>query len=112
MFVVIYRSYLKPHKEDEYKQLWRKITTFFIEHRNALGSALHKAEDGMWLAYSRWPDKKTRDASWPDENMAPLALPEEIKETIMKLKNCLDLDRPLPEIHLELVDDLLFNRIK
>lgn len=63
MFAVIYRAYMKPGLEMEYQQAWRKVATYFVEHRGALGSCLHQAEDGMWLAYSRWPDQATRDAS-------------------------------------------------
>lgn len=58
MFAVIYRGYVKPNKEKEYRQLWHQIATYFVEKRGALGSCLHKTKEGLWLAYSRWPDKK------------------------------------------------------
>ena len=35
------------------------------------------------------------------------AFPEEIKSAIIILKNCLDTERELPEIQLEMVEDLL-----
>jgi len=70
---------------------------------------LHQAEDGMWLAYSRWPDKATHDTAWPDDDTLSDILPEDIKQDIVSLKDCGDPDRRLPELCLEVVDDLLLN---
>jgi hypothetical protein len=64
MFAVIYRSYLIPGSETNYKKHWHKIARYFVEQRSAIGSTLHQTEEGLWVAYSRWPDKATRDASW------------------------------------------------
>ena len=65
MFAVIYRGYLKSVDDKEvYRKAWHTVAAYFVAHRGALGSCLHKTEEGMWLAYSRWPDKATRDASW------------------------------------------------
>lgn len=107
MFAVIYRSYIKPEFEIEYQKLWNQIANYFIKYRGALGSCLHKTEEGVWLAYSRWPDKATRDASWPGDNAPANDLPDAIKEVIIKIKECGDPDRKLPEICMEVVDDLL-----
>jgi len=68
---------------------------------------LHKTAEGYWLAYSRWPDKATRDASWPGENAPSNVLPDDIKEAIIEIKNCIDQERKFPEICMEIVDDLL-----
>lgn len=86
MFAVIYRFKLKPHQESIYQQYWRKIATYFTEKRGAIGSTLHKGEDNLWVAYSRWPDKATRDASWPGDNAPNEELPEDIRETILKIQ--------------------------
>ena len=107
MFAVIYRAYMKPGLEMEYQQAWRKVATYFVEYRGALGSCLHQAEDGMWLAYSRWPDKATRDASWPGDNAPSDVLPDDIKAAIVTIQNCIDQERKLPEICTEVIDDLL-----
>lgn len=106
MFAVIYRSYIKPGLEDEYQKLWNQVASYFIQHRGAIGSCLHKTEDGIWLAYSRWPDKLTRDASWSSDNSIESLLIN-IKEAIVQMKNCADQDRKLPEICMEVVDNLL-----
>lgn len=78
-----------------------------MEKRGALGSCLHKTDEGMWLAYSHWPNKATRDASWPGENAPASELPEDLKQAIINIKACLDEEIKLPEICMEVVDDLL-----
>lgn len=107
MFAVIYRSYIKPELEIEYQRLWKQIANYFIKYRGAIGSCLHKTEEGIWLAYSRWPDKATRDASWPGDNAPSDDLPDALKEAVIRIKECGDPNRKLPEICMEIVDDLL-----
>ena len=61
----------------------------------------------MWVAYSKWPDKAARDASWPQEGEpASDELPAHIREAVMSLKQCMDSDRPFPEIHMELIEEV------
>lgn len=108
-FAVIYRGYLKPDRENDYQNAWQIVAQYFIKYRGAFGSCLHRASDGMWIAYSRWPDQKTRDASWPGENAASDEFPQEIREAIVIIQDCLDPDRKLPDICMEVVSDLLLN---
>jgi hypothetical protein len=111
MFAVIYQSYLKPGRAEDFQQAWHQIASYFVAKRGALGSCLHKAEDGKWIAYSRWPDKATRDASWPvdgpEDNAPSNELPEEIRQAILIVKDCVDQDRKLPDICMDVVTDLL-----
>ena len=111
MFAVIYRSYILPNKEAEYKSFWRQIANHFVQHRGALGSNLHKTEAGYWLAYSVWPDRETRDASWPGEGDVPEDLPEEIRHAIYGVKGCLDDKEAFPEICMNLVDGTLYDSV-
>lgn len=110
MFAVIYRFKLKPHQEASYQKLWHKMATYFMKDRGAIGSCLHKGEDNLWVAYSRWPDKATRDSTWPGDNAPNEALPDDIRETIKKIqaikKENQDLEH-YDEICLEVVEDLL-----
>lgn len=111
MFAVIYRGYLKVGREAEYRQAWSIVARYFVEQCGALGSSLHRADDGLWVAYSRWPDKKTRDAAWPSADTPPsTALPSLIREAILTIKDCNDQDRRLPDICMEVVEDLLTTR--
>ena len=109
MFAVIYQGYVKVGQEFEYQKAWNTVARYFVEKRGAIGSCLHRTSDGMWLAYSRWPDKKTRDASWPDKNPSG-ELPDEIRNAILTIKDCLDEERKLPEICMEVVDDLFLKK--
>ena len=103
MFAVIYRGYIKPDLEEEYQKHWKMVATYFVQYRGALGSTLHKSNDGMWIAYSRWPDKATRDSSWPrDQEAVNSSFPLSIYEAITGIKACLDTSRLLPEICMEI----------
>lgn len=107
MLAVIYRGYIRPECEEEYQILWHQVAQYFIKHRGALGSCLHKAEDGQWVAYSRWPNKEMRDASWSQKNDVIHDFDTEIKEIIMRLKSCGFDDQPFEEICMDVIDDLL-----
>lgn len=107
MFAVLYRAYLIPSKEVEYVRYWKIIADYFVKERGALGSTLHKTSDSMWIAYSRWPSREMRDASWPSsgEQADPL-LPFEIQDAIERLKACLDTKRELPEIAMTIMEEI------
>ncbi len=104
MFAVIYRSYLKPGCEEKYRKAWRLVAAYFVEKRGAIGSSLHRMNDGLWVAYSRWPDKKTRDASWPGDKAPSSELPEEIRNAVITIQDCLDAEQKFPDLCMELVD--------
>lgn len=108
MFAVIYRSYLKKNKKEAYKNAWRLIAEYFIEEKGALGSCLHQTHDGMWVAYSRWRSQEARDAAWP-KNIEAIDgnYPQFIKDAIRTLKKCVDEKKQLPEICLDVIEDLL-----
>lgn len=111
MFAVIYKFKLKPSQEELYQYHWHKIAHFFIECRGAIGSCLHKGENGLWIAYSRWPDKATRDASWPGDESPNHNLPEDIGNSIkimqaIKKENS-GMENDYEEFSLNVVDDLL-----
>jgi hypothetical protein len=106
MFAVIYQLFIHPGREEEYQKAWNQIAAFFVEHRGAIGSTLHKCEDGSWVAYSRWPNRALRDAAWPGENAPSDVLPEAIRQAIGIMKECADGKRKMPELCLEVVDTI------
>jgi len=110
MFAVIYQGYVKDGRDSAYQKAWNTVARYFIEKRGAIGSCLHRTPDGMWVAYSRWPDKKTRDASWPGEGAPSEELPNEIRQAILMIKDCLDEERKMPDICMEVVEDLLLKK--
>ena len=38
---------------------WETLTQGIRAGRGGLGSRLHRAEDGTWVAYAQWPDRAT-----------------------------------------------------
>lgn len=107
MFAVIYQAYLKPNTESAYEQAWQIVASYFKAHRGALGSCLHKTADNLWVAYSRWPDKATRDASWPGFDAPSDELPNHVKLAVRTIQQCIDPDRKIAEIAMDIVNDLL-----
>jgi len=61
-FAVIYRWRIRPGCEDQFQKAWATTTKTFMADRAALGSRLHHADGGTWVAYAQWP---TRQA-WQD----------------------------------------------
>ena len=106
MFTVIYRTHVKLGQEEEYKSLWHQIARYFVKERGALGSKLNFCDEGYFVAYSRWPDRATRDASWRGEGEIPQDLPVEIHKAIVKIKSCVDINRTFNEITMTLIDSV------
>lgn len=86
------------------------MVNYFIEKRGAIGSCLHKSEKGLWVAYSRWPDKATRDAAWPGSNSLNADFPQDVLYAIHTIQAIIEENKHLEsqhEICLEVVEDLL-----
>jgi len=98
MFAILYQFRLKQGTETEYRAAWNTIVCYFMKHRGAVGSCLHKTSDDLWIAYSRWPDRQTRER-------ASFDLPKEIETAFATLNNCGE--QKLPEIHMDVIDDHL-----
>ncbi len=103
MFAVIYRAFVYPHCDEEYRQHWKSIADYFVTHCGAIGSTLHQTAEGEYIAYSRWPNRETRDKYWGDQ--ATHTFDHNIHETILKLKACLDMSKPYDEIAMEVVEN-------
>ena len=71
-FGVIYRWKLKPGLEEQFRHGWEATTQLLMSTRGALGSRLHRAEDGTWIAYAQWPSK----AAWEEHRRLGPADPE------------------------------------
>ena len=61
------------------------------------GSRLHRATDGTWVAYARWPDAVTRERCTFDEPEGERLMAESVAERF-------------PELTMDLVSDLLADR--
>ncbi|MGB0953493.1 MAG: antibiotic biosynthesis monooxygenase family protein [Planctomycetota bacterium] len=95
-FAVLYRWRLKEGTEAQFSAAWADITRFLREQRGALGSRLHRCDDGTWMAYAQWP---TREA-WSAMQGSASGVPEAsrvMKECILESFE----DLPLtPEVDL------------
>jgi spore coat protein CotH len=110
MFAVIYQFKLKPKQETEYVECWNKVATYFMNKRGAIGSCLHKSDDNLWVAYSRWPSKEARDASWPGNEAPNEELPLDIIEAIAQIQRIKEENSDLEqfdEICMHVVEDKL-----
>lgn len=96
-FAVLYCWRLVEGREQEFADAWARVTEAIRHERGGLGSCLHRAQDGTWVAYARWPDRaawqRSREAG-PVDAQASRRMAEAIAETF----------EPVP---LELRDDRL-----
>lgn len=104
MFAVIYKGFIFPEKEETYKKNWHIIADFFKKERGALGSILHQTSSGEYIAYSRWPNQETRDASWNEY----ASINPHIDDVMQLLRECIDRSKPYEEICMNVIDDFAF----
>jgi hypothetical protein len=57
-FAVIYRWKTKKDREQDFVEGWSQLTRALRDNRGALGSRLHRAADGIWVAYAQWPSEE------------------------------------------------------
>ena len=59
MFAVIYRWRVIPGLEAQFEAGWRAGTARISQEFGGWGSRLHKAGEGVYIAYAQWPDEAT-----------------------------------------------------
>ena len=96
-FAVVYRFRVRAGDEDRFRRAWARLTEAIRDERGGLGSRLHRADDGTWVAYAQWPDRATWERSRASESADPRASAE-LAET---------LEESLPPLLLEPWIDLL-----
>jgi heme-degrading monooxygenase HmoA len=64
MYIVQYRWKLKSGTEDRFRSAWKQGTERIIALEGGLGSRLHQANDGSWIAYAQWPDRESWSRFW------------------------------------------------
>ncbi|MFD0265069.1 antibiotic biosynthesis monooxygenase family protein [Streptomyces sp. NPDC127106] len=94
MFAVIYRWRLHEGMEQQFADGWHRVTAAIHATCGSYGSRLHRAHDGTWVAYARWPDEETR-ARCGEPDPDGLAM---MREAVAE---------GFPETRLLLVDDML-----
>lgn len=96
MIAVIYRWHVDEKDAAEFQRRWHEITVEIVTHHGGGGSRLHRAENGEWVAYARWPSRADRDRAFADFSKKTTATPQ--REGMARL---------VEEIWMEIVDDLL-----
>lgn len=56
---MIYRWRVVPGLEAQFEAGWRRGTERIAAEFGGWGSRLHKAGDGVYVAYAQWPDEAT-----------------------------------------------------
>ncbi len=59
MFAVIYRWRVIAGREAQFEAGWAAGTEAIKQEFGGLGSRLHAAGDGIYIAYAQWPDRET-----------------------------------------------------
>ena len=59
MFCVIYEFEARSGCEEAFETSWYQITQSIYRIYGALGSRLHKQQNGKYFAYAQWPDEAT-----------------------------------------------------
>ena len=65
MFIAVYAFRVKSGMEAEFQEAWAELTREIIAQRNGLGSRLHLDENGTFIAYAQWADRKSWEAAAP-----------------------------------------------
>ena len=97
MFVAVYRWKLKEGQEEKFREGWLRRTEEIYRKCGSLGSRLHRAEDGTWVAYAQWPERRDWEAA-RQVAITDTEAPALMKESI---------EASYPEMLLEVTDDLI-----
>jgi heme-degrading monooxygenase HmoA len=99
-FSVIYRWRVAADQEAAFIAAWRRITELVMERRGGLGSRLHRAADGTFVAYAQWPSEEAWRAAGERGKTEVL---DEAAQSIMRQA----IVERIEEVRLEPVADML-----
>ncbi|MFC3285893.1 antibiotic biosynthesis monooxygenase family protein [Litchfieldella rifensis] len=71
MLAIILEFDVIPGKEEAFREAWEETTKYIHTNFGSLGSRLHRAEDGKFIAYAQWPDHETyeKEHDWSEEGI-------------------------------------------
>ena len=101
MFVALYRWKVREGHEKNFLEGWHRRTEEIYRHYGSLGSRLHQAEDGTWVAYAQWPDRQTYDAA------QSIPLIDSEARTMFRES----IEEAYPDIYMNVTDDLLQSEV-
>jgi hypothetical protein len=60
----MYKWKVDPANGEAFEREWSEGTQKIYETLGSLGSSLHKAENGIYVAYARWPTRDLWQRMW------------------------------------------------
>ncbi|GAA2272747.1 hypothetical protein GCM10009853_028180 [Glycomyces scopariae] len=93
-YAVVHRWRVRPGYEDLFVEGWSRVTHAIHRSCGGYGSRLHRAEDGLWMAYARWPDREAPGRCEHEDAEGEAMMSVSVAES-------------LPVMHLEITADLL-----
>lgn len=99
MFVILYRWRIKPGKETQFIEAWSKITAYYRENFDSLGSRLHRGDDGIFYAYAQWKSAEARENAF--SGTPDVTVRTKMREAI---------EESFPEVRLEILSDYLIQK--
>lgn len=67
MFITVDRMRVRPDRRQAFMLCWRTVAEAMQEHSGSLGSRLHVTDQGDYVDYTQWPDRRTsEDATLPE----------------------------------------------
>jgi len=71
MYIALYEFKVKSGFEKQFEDNWGIVTEHIHKVRGSLGSRLHKADDGTYVAYAQWPSEARYNLETP---LPPIAM--------------------------------------
>ena len=85
--------------QDAFRTSWIETTEIIYQNFGSLGSRLHEADNGQFIAYAQWPNLSVYecDHDWPEDS----------KNARESMRNCLKIGKPTVLHKLTLDTDML-----
>jgi len=99
MLAVVLEFDVSEGMENQFRQAWIETTEIIYQNFGSLGSRLHQADNGKFIAYAQWPslDVYESDHHWPEGS----------KNAREAMRKCLKNGAPTVLHKLKLDTDLL-----
>jgi hypothetical protein len=97
MFAAIYRWEVEPGREEQLVAGWRRCSTEIRKRFGSYGSRLHRTDEGLFVAYGRWPSADAREPYRGELDFDP--------ESFQMMQDAIA--HELPEMRMQIIGDLL-----
>lgn len=92
MFCVLYKFTVKPSYEDQFRHHWSAVTQWFYRNAGSLGSRLHRASTGEFIAYAQWQTRTQWEQQRQRSDAALQAHRQSMRESCEKIEVLYDLE--------------------